>query len=62
MFRRRARDRLRAGVPGAVIGHCDRLASNLRWNGDELLVVHDWDSTAADSEAVLVGWCLDAAL
>jgi Phosphotransferase enzyme family len=52
----RARDRLRAGAPGAVIGHCDWLASNLCWKGDELLVVHDWDSTAADSEAALVGF------
>jgi hypothetical protein len=39
-----------------VIGHCDWLATNLRWNGDELLVVHDWDSVAADSEAVLAGF------
>jgi hypothetical protein len=53
---RRARDRLRAGEPEAVIGHCDWLAGNLGWNGDELLVVHDWDSTIADSEAVLVGF------
>jgi hypothetical protein len=53
---RRARDRLRAGAPRAVIGHCDWLASNLRWEGDELLVVHDWDSMAADSEAVLAGF------
>ena len=53
---RRARDRLRAGAPGAVIGHCDWLASNVRWDGDELLVVHDWDSTAADGEAVLAGF------
>ena len=53
---RRARDRLRAGAPEAVIGHCDWLASNVRWKGDELLVVHDWDSTAADSEAVLAGF------
>ena len=52
---RRARDRLRAGAAAAVIGHCDWLAGNLRWNGDELLVVHDWDSTAADSEAALAG-------
>jgi hypothetical protein len=52
----RARDRLRAGASEAVIGHCDWLAGNLRWSGDELLVVHDWDSTAADSEAVLVGF------
>jgi hypothetical protein len=39
-----------------VIGHCDWLAGNLRWSGDELLVVHDWDSVSADSEAVLVGF------
>jgi Phosphotransferase enzyme family len=53
---RRARDRLRAGESDAVIGHCDWLAGNLRWNGDALLVVHDWDSVTADSEAVLVGF------
>jgi hypothetical protein len=51
-----ARDRLRAGASEAVIGHCDWLAGNLRWSGDELLVVHDWDSTSADSEDVLVGF------
>ena len=32
------------------------LADNLRWSGDELLVVHDWDSAVADSEAILVGF------
>jgi hypothetical protein len=53
---RRARDRLRAGESEAVIGHCDWLAGNLRWSGDTLLVVHDWDSMTADSEAVLVGF------
>ncbi len=53
---RRARDRLRASESEAVIGHCDWLAANLRWTGDELLVVHDWDSMTADSEAVLVGF------
>ena len=52
----RARDRLRAGVGEVVIGHCDWLAENLRWEGDELHVVHDWDSVVADSEAVLVGF------
>ncbi len=52
---RRARDRLRAGKSDTVIGHCDWLAGNLRWNGDTLLVVHDWDSVTADSEAVLAG-------
>jgi hypothetical protein len=53
---RRARDRLRAGGSQAVIGHCDWLAGNLRWSGDTLLVVHDWDSMTADSEAVLAGF------
>ena len=52
----RARDRLRAGVGQAVVGHCDWLADNVRWRGDELLVVHDWDSAVADTEAVLVGF------
>ena len=52
----RARDRLRASESEAVIGHCDWLAGNVRWSGDELLVVHDWDSMTADSEAVLVGF------
>src|SRR6266851_2506178 len=47
---------LRAGASEAVIGHCDWLAANLRWNGDKLLVVHDWDSVTADSEAVLAGF------
>ncbi len=53
---RRARDRLRASEFEAVIGHCDWLAGNLRWTGDALLVVHDWDSITVDSEAVLVGF------
>ena len=53
---RRARDRLRTGAAETVIGHCDWLAANLRWNGDNLLVVHDWDSITADSEAVLTGF------
>ena len=35
------------GESEAVIGHCDWLAGNLRWNGDALLVVHDWDSMTA---------------
>jgi hypothetical protein len=39
-----------------VIGHCDWLAGNLRWSGDTLLMVHDWDSVIVESEAVLVGF------
>ncbi len=53
---RHARDRLRASESEAVIGHCDWLAGNLRWSGDALLVVHDWDSMIVDGEAVLVGF------
>ncbi|MEU0534836.1 hypothetical protein [Amycolatopsis tolypomycina] len=53
---RRARDRLRVGGSGAVIGHCDWLAGNLRWHEDALLVVHDWDSLTVDSEDILVGF------
>jgi hypothetical protein len=53
---RQARDRMRTGGSTAVIGHCDWLASNLRWNGDALLVVHDWDSMTADSEDILTGF------
>ena len=53
---RRARDRLRAGASEAVTGHGDWLAANLRWDADKLLVVHDWDSVTADSEAVLAGF------
>lgn len=53
---RAARDWLRVGASEAGIGHCDWLADHLRWRGDELLVVHEWDSTAADSEDVLVGF------
>jgi hypothetical protein len=52
----RASEALRASESEAVIGHCDWLAGNLRWSGDTLLVVHDWDSVIADSEAVLVGF------
>ena len=53
---RLARDRLRTGGAEPVIGHCDWLAGNLRWKGDTLLVVHDWDSVISDSEDVLVGF------
>ena len=38
-----------------VIGHGDWEAQNLRWDGDEALVVHDWDSVVAAPEAVVVG-------
>ena len=53
---RRARARLLVGGSAAVIGHCDWLAENMRWTGEDLLVVHDWDSACADSEDVLAGF------
>ncbi len=53
---RAARERLRSSDDAVVIGHGDFYADNLRWHGDELVVVHDWDSVVADSEAALVGF------
>jgi len=47
---------MRTGASEAVIGLCDWLAGNLGWSNDELLVVHDRDSVAADSEDVLAGF------
>jgi len=38
-----------------VLGHADWEAQNLRWIGEELHVVHDWDSLAWLSEAAVVG-------
>jgi Ser/Thr protein kinase RdoA (MazF antagonist) len=38
-----------------VVGHGDWEAQNLRWDGDEPLVVHDWDSVMAGPEAVVAG-------
>jgi hypothetical protein len=52
----RARKRLRASVGEVVVGHCDWLGDNVRWQGDQLLVVHDWDSVIAEREAVLAGF------
>jgi len=50
-----ARQRLRQGHDQAVIGHCDWITDNLRWDGDRLLVAYDWDSLIVDSEAVIAG-------
>jgi hypothetical protein len=38
-----------------VIGHCDWITDNLRWQGSHLLVAYDWDSLIADTEAVIAG-------
>jgi len=37
------------------IGHGDWESQNIRWNGNEPLVVHDWDSVIAQPEAAIVG-------
>jgi len=51
----RARGRiLAAGLP-CVLGHADFEAQNLRWHGQQVWAVHDWDSLAWQPEAALVG-------
>jgi hypothetical protein len=51
----RARRRiLAAGLP-CVLGHADFEAQNLRWHGQQLWAVHDWDSLAWQPEAALAG-------
>jgi len=51
----RARSRLLSSGLSGVLGHADFEAQNLRWNGEELWAVHDWDSLAWQPEAALVG-------
>ena len=51
----RARGRiLAAGLPCAL-GHADFEAQNLRWHGQQVWAVHDWDSLAWQPEAALAG-------
>jgi hypothetical protein len=49
------RDRLSACGAPARAGHGDWESQNIRWHGDEPLVVHDWDSVIAQPEATIVG-------
>lgn len=51
----RARRRLLATDLPCVLGHADYEAQNLRWRGQEIWMVHDWDSLAWQPEAALVG-------
>ncbi|MFJ2760686.1 phosphotransferase [Streptomyces prasinus] len=51
----RVRTRLRRAALPEVVGHGDFESQNIRWNGDELHVVHDWDSAVARPEAALAG-------
>ncbi len=51
----RARRRILAvGLP-CVLGHADFEAQNLRWHGQQVWAVHDWDSLAWQPEAALAG-------
>jgi hypothetical protein len=45
---------LTAGLP-CVLGYADFEAQNLRWNGQQLWAVHDWDSLAWQPESALAG-------
>jgi hypothetical protein len=51
----RARGRLLAVALPCVLGHADFEAQNLRWHGQQLWAVHDWDSLAWQPEAALAG-------
>jgi phosphotransferase family enzyme len=52
---RRARGRLLAAGLPCVLGYADFEAQNLRWHGQQLWAVHDWDSLAWQPEAALAG-------
>jgi hypothetical protein len=51
----RAGRRLLAARLPCVLGHADFEAQNLRWHGQRVWAVHDWDSLAWQPEAALVG-------
>jgi hypothetical protein len=51
----RARGRLLAAGLPCVLGHADFEAQNLRWHGQKVWAVHDWDSLAWQPEAALAG-------
>ena len=52
---KRARRRLLAAGLPCVLGHADFEAQNLRWHGEQVWAVHDWDSLAWQPEAALAG-------
>jgi hypothetical protein len=51
----RARRRIRAAGLPCVLGYADFEAQNLRWHGQEVWAIHDWDSLAWQPEAALAG-------
>ncbi len=44
-----------AGAPATVIAHTDWRAENMRFDGNRICVVYDWESVKRTSEAMLVG-------
>ena len=51
----RVRSRLARFAGPPVVAHADWWSDNLRWIGDQLHVVFDWDSVTAQPEPVLTG-------
>jgi Ser/Thr protein kinase RdoA (MazF antagonist) len=51
----RVRERLVGTRLPRVVGHADFESQNVRWRGEELLAVHDWDSVAALPEPAVAG-------
>jgi hypothetical protein len=49
------RSRLASFTHPSVAGHADWWSQNLRWVGQRLHAVYDWDSVTARPEAVLAG-------
>ena len=52
---RRVKELLAKSSLPHVVGHADFEAQNLRWNGDQLWCVHDFDSIGTAPEAAFVG-------
>lgn len=48
-------DRLMAARLPCVLGYADFETQNLRWHGQQVRAVHDWDSLAWQPEAALAG-------
>jgi hypothetical protein len=51
----RVRQRMRACREPLRIGHGDWESQNIRWAGDRVLAVHDWDSVIAQPEVAIAG-------
>jgi hypothetical protein len=49
------RDHLRGHRGDPVIGHGDWHPENLRWQGSQLIAVHDWDSVICQPEPAIAG-------